>query len=160
MRPTIKNALLLLLLPTRAASTGFQLHSDPTCSNGLAFTDVTVACSDDSQGGSSVCQFGESAHVSGSLTIPDTGLFGSSISAKACLYGMYPCRTLQADGDFCSTFGLEQYGCPTSGTYAAESTVDIPAAEGLSLSELKLPDVADVCLPNAFAISSLCCFVA
>jgi hypothetical protein len=124
-------------LPTNAdAATAFQIHSDPTCTNGLSLTNVKMVCTDEDSGGSSTCVFGDSAHVSGTLSIPDSGLFGKSMTSKACLYGAYPCRELQTNGDFCETFGLSQYGCPTTGEYSIEKTFDLPGDQGLSLGTM------------------------
>jgi hypothetical protein len=127
----------ILFLPTNTdAATAFQIHSDPTCTNGLSLTNVKMVCTDEESGGSSTCVFGDSAHVSGTLSIPDSGLFGNSMTSKACLYGAYPCRELQTNGDFCETFGLSEYGCPTTGEYSIEKTFDLPGDQGLSLGKL------------------------
>jgi hypothetical protein len=126
-----------LFIPTDVdAATAFQIHSDPTCTNGLSLTNVKMVCTDEDSGGSSTCVFGDSAHVSGTLSIPDSGLFGKSMTSKACLYGAYPCRELQTNGDFCETFGLSEYGCPTTGEYSIEKTFDLPGDQGLSLGTM------------------------
>jgi hypothetical protein len=132
---------ILLLLVGRQffriaeASTAFSIHSDPTCTNGLSMSNVQMVCDDDSSGGSSTCFLGDSAHVTGTLSIPDSGLFGNSMTTQACLYGFYPCHQLETNGDFCDTFGLSSYGCPTTGEFSVEKTFKLPGDQGLSLGK-------------------------
>jgi hypothetical protein len=117
------------------ATTAFEIHSDPSCSNGLSLTNVKMVCSDDATGGSSTCVLGDSAHVTGTLNIPSSGLYGKSMTTKVCLFGFYPCREVETNGDFCDTFGLSSYGCPTTGEYNIEKTFDLPVYDGSSLGK-------------------------
>jgi hypothetical protein len=137
-RPTSRILFLLVglqLLQVAESSTAFAVHSDPTCTNGLSLTNVQMLCDDEKSGGSSTCSLGDTAHVTGTLSIPDTGLFGNSMTTQACLYGFYPCRELATNDDFCNTFELVSYGCPTSGEFALEKTIQLPGDKGLSLGK-------------------------
>jgi hypothetical protein len=123
--------LLLSLLLGSASATYFVLETNPDCGDsGLAF-DVDLSCA---SSGSSVCTFGDTATITGTMTVPETGA-GNIVSLhnEACFMGIrtsYTCQEYDFETSLCGMFDLEQYGCPDAGEYDIEGDFSFPQNSG------------------------------
>lgn len=89
--------------------------------------------------GNANCYPGDTVYVKGTISIPQTGLYGYDMENKVCLYGRnwgwLTCKEIDVSGaSFCSMFGLMAYGCPETGEFDVTTSFTLPAAgEGFDL---------------------------
>jgi hypothetical protein len=90
--------------------------------------------------GSPYCMAGDTAYVTGTISIPQTGLYGYDMKNRVCVYGKdwgwLTCKELDLEGaSFCSLFGLMAYGCPEAGQFEVTTSFNLPAqGEGYDLA--------------------------
>lgn len=90
--------------------------------------------------GSSTCIAGDTAYITGTLSIPESGLYGYDMKNRVCLYGQdwgwLTCKEFDVEGaSFCSMFGLMAYGCPETGQFQITTSFNLPAqGEGYDLA--------------------------
>lgn len=91
----------------------YELGFSPICNNGMEMTVDYISCDDEyTSGGSSVCRGGDELYAAGELTIGDSGLAGSTMIHRACLWGInlnYFCHDFEVREDFCTIF-FSEYG--------------------------------------------------
>jgi hypothetical protein len=90
--------------------------------------------------GTSTCVAGDTAYITGTLSIPESGLYGYDMKNRVCLYGQdwgwLTCKEFDVEGaSFCSMFGLMAYGCPETGQFQITTSFNLPAqGEGYDLA--------------------------
>lgn len=137
---------LLGLLPAAVAEvthTGFEIRDDPRCTNGLGLEIDTLLC-DDGTGATGTCDLGETAYMTGRLTIGNAGLFQRAIiTSRACVFGLnwgdLTCNYYEFEADLCSVLGIyETYGeCPDDGEWDVESSFNLPGFGNMHLGRGK-----------------------
>jgi hypothetical protein len=129
-KTTMKIVLPFLLLAV-ASATYFELDSSPTCPNSGLVLDVAMTCS---SSGKTACNFGDTATVTGYLSVPSSGMSDYvTLKNKACFMGVqssYTCENHNEDVSLCSLFNLGQYGCPAAGNYTLDGTFTVPTYNG------------------------------
>jgi hypothetical protein len=129
----MKLFLLISVILQPALSSVFKLNNGPVCDNvGINVSEVICKST-----GTNMCALGDVAYVTGTVTIGSSGIAENLLlTNKACVYGMSSSWTSSATCvnyaftvDFCTTFNLQNTGCPSAGTYSIQSAkIDIPDA--------------------------------
>ena len=127
-------AFFLLVLQQESihvdASTAFQLSGGPQCDKSLSIDITSLECGDS---GSSICELGDHAQVTGSIDIGTYGLFDAEMEHKACIFGInlsWTCQTFTDSVNLCSLFGFDEDECPVSGSYDFDAEFEIPGEDG------------------------------